>query len=329
MEIRRYAEADFAAVVALWDAAGISVPYNDPAQEIPLALASLNTALFVGEQDGVLVGTLLAGQDGHRGWLYKLAVSPAHRHQGLGRKLVAHAEGWLAAQGMPKINLMIRDTNAAVRDFYVRLGYAVAPRIVMQKGLDAAHANPTGRSLDIVVTHLEMTMRPTRPSRPHPPGRHALMRAEAPPIAYYRFLYETVGARWFWFERRQMSDQALGAVIADPKVEIYVLYVEGSPAGFIELDRRQTPAIDIALFGIMPEFMGRAFGAYLLDWGVAQAWSYEPGRLTVRTSTLDHPRALQVYQRVGFVPVRQERRTIDDPRSVGLIPAHFQPGSTP
>jgi ribosomal protein S18 acetylase RimI-like enzyme len=326
MQIRRYADADFAAVVALWDDAGISVPYNDPALEIPLALASPNTALFVGERDGKLVGTLLAGHDGHRGWLYKLAVSPAHRHQGLGRQLVAHAEAWLAAQGMPKINLMIRDTNAAVLDFYVRLSYAVAPRIVMQKGLDAAHANPAGRSLDITVTHLEMTARPIRASRPHPPGRHALMRAEAPPIAFYRFLYEAVGARWFWFERRRMSDEALGVIIADPKVEIYVLHVEGAPAGFIELDRRPASDIDIALFGIMPAFMGRGFGAYLLDWGVSQAWSYEPGRLTVRTCTLDHPRALQTYQRAGFVPVRQEPRTIDDPRSFGFIPAHFKPG---
>lgn len=326
MEIRRYVESDFAAVVALWDEAGISVPYNDPAQEIPLALASPNTALFIGEEDGELVGTVLAGHDGHRGWLYKLAVTPVRRQRGLGRRLVAHAESWLAAQGMPKINLMIRDTNAAVRDFYVRLGYVVAPRSVMQKGLDAAHANPTGRSLDITVTHLEMTARPTRPSRPHPPGRHALMRAEAPPIAFYRFLYDTIGARWFWFERRRMSDEALSAIIADPKVEIYVLHVEGSPAGFIELDRRPAPAIDIALFGIMPGLAGRGLGAYLLDWGVSQAWSHEPDRLTVRTCTLDHPRALQAYQRVGFAPVRQEVRVVDDPRSLGLIPLHFHPG---
>src|SRR3546814_642438 len=173
MEIRRYAESDFAAVVALWDEAGISVPYNDPTQEIPLALASPNTALFIGEEGSELVATILAGHDGHRGWLYKLAVSPARRHQGLGRQLVAHAEAWLAEQGMPKINLMIRDTNAAVRDFYVRLGYAVAPRIVMQKGLDAAHAKPAARSLDLHVTHLEMTARTTRPSSPPPPRRHA------------------------------------------------------------------------------------------------------------------------------------------------------------
>src|SRR3546814_3856655 len=131
MEIRRYAESDFAAVTALWDEAGISVPYNDPAREIPLALASPNAALFIGESDGELVATILAGHDGHRGWLYKLAVSPARRHQGLGRRLVAHAEAWLAGQGMPKNNLLIRDPHAAVRDFFRRPGLPGGPRIVI------------------------------------------------------------------------------------------------------------------------------------------------------------------------------------------------------
>lgn len=327
MEIRPYAEGDFAAVIALWDATGINVPYNDPAIDIPRALASPNTRLFVGVLDDSIVGTVLAGHEGHRGWLYKLAIAPDQRRRGLGRQMVAHAEAWLAAQGMPKINLMIRDTNAAVRDFYVRLGYAVAPRLVMQKGLDATHANMTAATLDIVVTHLEMTSRPTRASRPHPAGRHALMRAEAPDVAFYRFLYNTVGERWFWFERRKMSDAALAEIIGDPKVEIYVLHAEGAPAGFIELDRRGGTAIDVALFGIMPTRLGRGYGSFLLDWAVQQAWSYEPDRLTVRTSTLDHPKALQVYQRIGFVPVRQEARTIDDPRTLGLIPAHLSPGN--
>jgi ribosomal protein S18 acetylase RimI-like enzyme len=327
MEIRPYAAADFDAVVALWDAAGISVPYNDPALDIPRALASPNARLFVGTEDGAVVGTVLAGHEGHRGWLYKLAVAPDHRRRGLGRQLVAHAEAWLAAQDMPKINLMIRDTNAEVRDFYVRLGYAVAPRLVMQKGLDPDHANPTAATLDIVVTHLEMTARPARPSRPHPAGKHALMRAEAPDVAFYRFLYNTVGERWFWYERRRMSDAALAAIVADPKVEIYVLYAGGAPAGFIELDRRGASVVDIALFGIMPALQGRGYGSFLLDWAIQQAWSYEPDLLTVRTSTLDHPKALQLYQRMGFAPVRQETRTIDDPRTLGLIPADLSPGA--
>lgn len=325
MEIRRYIASDFEPLVALWDAAGISVPYNDPARDIPLVLASPNAALFVGLEAEALVGSVLAGHDGHRGWLYKLAVAPAVQRRGLGRQLVAHAEAWLAGQGLPKVNLMIRDTNAAVRDFYVRLGYAVAPRIVMQKGLAESHANPLPGHLDVTITHLEMTTRPTRPSHPHPPGRHALMRAEAPPVAFYRFLYDTIGEPWFWYARRQMSDEALSAIIRDPKVEIFVLHAEGCPVGFIELDRRAGPDIDIALFGIMPTYLGRGFGSFLLDWGVNLAWSYEPARLTVRTSSLDHPRALQVSQRAGFVAVRQETRTIPDPRVAGLIAPHVEP----
>jgi ribosomal protein S18 acetylase RimI-like enzyme len=325
MQIRPYVDTDFDAVVALWDAAGISVPYNDPALDIPRALAAPNAALFVGEIGPKLVGSILAGHDGHRGWLYRLAVAPEHRRMGFGRQLVEHAERWLASQGMPKINLMIRENNAAVRDFYVRLGYGVTPRLVMQKGLDAAHAEPGDGKLEVVITHLEMTVRPTRASIPHPAGRHALLRAEAPTVAFYRFLYNTVGEPWFWYERRRMSDETLAAIITDPKVEIYVLYAEGTPAGYVELDRRAPPDIEIALFGIMPQFIGRGFGAFLLDWALGQAWSYEPDRLVVNTCTLDHPKALRVYQRAGFVPYRQERKIIDDPRRLGLIPAHLEP----
>src|SRR5690606_17319822 len=127
---------------------------------------------------------ILAGHDGHRGWLYKLAVAPSHRHQGLGRSLVAHAEAWLASQGMPKINLMIRDTNVEARGFYAALGYAVSPRLVMAKGLDAAHADPGEETIDVVITYLEMTARPTRAAPPHPAGHHALLRAQAPPVSF-------------------------------------------------------------------------------------------------------------------------------------------------
>lgn len=325
MHVRRYRDADFAAVVALWDATGISVPYNDPALDIPRAVASANTALFVGEIDGRIVGTILTGHDGHRGWLYKLAVAPEHRRQGFGRRLVAHAEDWLAGQGVPKVNLMIREHNVAVRDFYVRLGYAVAPRLVMQKGLDAVHANPGTDKLDVVVTYLEMTARPVRPPLPHPAGKIALLRAESPSVPFYRFLYNTVGEAWFWYERRRMSDEALAAIIGDPKVEIYVLYVDGAPAGYVELDRRDESDVNIALFGLMPQFIGRGLGAFLLDWAMAEAWSHAPRRLTVNTCSLDHPNALRAYQRAGFVPYRQTRMTIDDPRWLGLIPPHVEP----
>ena len=91
--------------------------------------------LFVGEEGGRLVATIMTGHDGHRGWLYYLAVDPARRHRGLGRCMVAHAEAWLGARGVAKVNLMIRDGNKAVVEFYEAVGYAGEPRVVMSRFL--------------------------------------------------------------------------------------------------------------------------------------------------------------------------------------------------
>lgn len=325
MQIRPYEEADFAEVVALWDATGLNMPYNDPALDIPRCVAAPNAGLFVGRLGQKLAGTIMAGFDGHRGWLYRLAVAPEHQRSGFGRRLVQHAETWLAGLGVPKINLMIRDDNAAVRDFYLRLGYVVAPRMILQKGLDEAHAEPGDGKIEVVVTYLEMTTPVLRRPAPTPGGKFALLRAERPSVAFYRYLYNHVGEIWFWYERRALSDEALAAIIGDPKVEIYVLYADGVPAGYVELDRRGGEDIDIAYFGIMPEFIGRGFGAYLLDWAIDLAWTYEPERLTVNTCSLDHPNALRVYQRAGFVAYDQVRKVIDDPRRAGLIPYNVEP----
>src|SRR5262245_41737996 len=86
--------------------------------------------------------------------------------------------------------------------------------------------------LDIVVTYLEMLKPPTRPTVPAPVvGKIALFRAERPTISYYRYLYNTVGEPWLWWERRRLSNDELARIIHDPLVEIYVLYVDGVPAG--------------------------------------------------------------------------------------------------
>jgi GNAT superfamily N-acetyltransferase len=130
-----------------------------------------------------------------------------------------------------------------------------------------------------------------------------------------------VGEAWLWYERRAMDDKALEAVIHDEGVEIYVLYVEGGPAGFAELDRRQEPDIELAYFGLVPEYIGRGLSDYLLSAAIDTAWSYEPKRVWLHTNTLDHPRALPLYQRLGFKPYRQEQKTFPDPRVTGLIPA--------
>lgn len=180
-------------------------------------------------------------------------------------------------------------------------------------------AVPAGK-LEEIITYLEMRQPPAEPVAPHRGEKLALMRAEHPTVAYYRFLYDTVGEQWSWHERRRLSDDRLRAIIEDPLVEIDVLYVAGVPAGYAELDRRIDGQVELAYFGMMPEFIGRGLGGFLLRRICAKAWRPGVERLWVHTCNFDHPRALAVYQRVGFVPYRQERRIIDDPRLDGTLP---------
>ncbi|MGY8961732.1 MAG: GNAT family N-acetyltransferase, partial [Alphaproteobacteria bacterium] len=125
----------------------------------------------------------------------------------------------------------------------------------------------------VTTTSLEMTARPTRPPKPPPTLNNPLMllRAERPTISFYRYLYNTVGAKWLWYERRSLDDDALSAIIHDEQDFIYVLHVGGVPAGFVELDCRDMPNIEIAYFGLMPEFIGRGLGGRLIDWALESA----------------------------------------------------------
>lgn len=329
MLIRPYVPGDFAAVTALWDATGISIHYNDPAKDIPRMLATHNCQLYVGSQDERVVGSIMVGHEGHRGWLYKLAVMPEFHGKGYGRDLVHQAERWLVARGVPKVNLMIRDTNIKVREFYRRLGYDVAERTVMERWLRPTEIDMTPAELDVVTTYLEMTGRPTRPTVPCPAGQYAVLRLERSSVHFYRYLYDLVGQSWLWTDRRKLSDAELDAEINAEGVEIYVLYAGGEPAGYVELDRRNKPDIHIAYFGLAPSFIGRGLGRYLLSWAVDLAWSYGPARLTVSTWSFDHPRAFANYQRAGFRPYKQTRGRILDPRLEGAIPTDVQPRLAP
>lgn len=163
----------------------------------------------------------------------------------------------------------------------------------------------------ITVTYLEMREEP-RLRVPLPTGQLALIRAHRPPVHFYRYLYDQVGSTYVWVNRKRMSDDDLAAIIHDPQVEIYVLYVDGCPAGFAELDFRQLPDVELAFFGLMPEFIGRGFGRYLLAQAIGLAWTRKPRRMHVQTCTLDHAGALPLYQRFGFVPFSQEETTIED-----------------
>jgi ribosomal protein S18 acetylase RimI-like enzyme len=114
--------ADAAQVTALWRACGLTRPWNDPAADFALAQRGGSSAVLVARADGAIAGSVMTGFDGHRGWVYYLAVAPAHRGHGLGRALMAAAEQWLRERGAPKIQLMVRADNDAALGFYAALG---------------------------------------------------------------------------------------------------------------------------------------------------------------------------------------------------------------
>lgn len=180
----------------------------------------------------------------------------------------------------------------------------------------------TTEPLEVTTTYLEMLQRPRRPRHtPHTERTLALLRAEHMPLHFYRYLYETVGEPWLWYERRLLDDEALAAIVHDARVEVCVLYVDGSPGGYVELDARNPNEIELAYCGLVPEFIGQGLGLYLIDCAVERAWAREPEptRVWVHTCTLDHPRALLAYQHAGFQPYREETTTIDDPRTSGAM----------
>jgi ribosomal protein S18 acetylase RimI-like enzyme len=134
--IRTFGEADSVAVAKLWATVfPDDPPHNAPAIVIPKKLAVQPELFFLAEDDGRIAGTVMAGYDGHRGWLYTVAVDPALRRRGIGTALVRHAEQALQALGCLKINLQVRASNAAVVAFYRTLGYDVEERISMGKRL--------------------------------------------------------------------------------------------------------------------------------------------------------------------------------------------------
>lgn len=159
--------------------------------------------------------------------------------------------------------------------------------------------------VEVKVYYLEM-LAPSKRSVVAPRDGLTVLHAQSPTVPYYRSLYNAVGKVFYWLSRRKMSDEALATIIGDPRDELHVLYVDGAPAGFAELGRRQHGEIELVQFGLMPEFIGQGLGKWFLQWTIDKAWSYEPKRFWLHTCTLDHPAALPNYMKAGFVLFKQE-----------------------
>jgi len=136
IEIRPFEPSDSDAVVQLWTDCGLVVPWNDPRKDIQRKLSVQSEMFLVGCSDIHLIASVMAGYDGHRGWINYLAVHPEHRNSGIGRRMMEEAEDLLRAASCPKINLQVRSSNAAVIEFYQGVGFTTDDVVSLGKRLE-------------------------------------------------------------------------------------------------------------------------------------------------------------------------------------------------
>ena len=142
LSIAPMGDADVADVIALWQRCDLTRPWNDPTADIALARRGPNSTLLIRRDGNAIVATAMVGHDGHRGWVYYVAVDPERRAQGHGRAIMNAAEDWLRQAGIAKLQLMVRRENAKAGAFYQSIGYAESQTIVFAKWLDGREPTP-------------------------------------------------------------------------------------------------------------------------------------------------------------------------------------------
>ena len=142
LTISSITDADVPAVIALWQRCGLTRPWNDPAGDIAFARGGTNATILIGRADKTIAATAMVGHDGHRGWVYYVAVDPDRQGKDFGRAIMAAAEDWLRARDVTKVMLMVRPDNVAVQAFYDKLGYDVQERVIYAKWLDGREMTP-------------------------------------------------------------------------------------------------------------------------------------------------------------------------------------------
>jgi ribosomal protein S18 acetylase RimI-like enzyme len=135
-------DADVPHVVGLWQRCGLTRPWNDPSSDIAFARRGPSSTILIGRTGDAIAATAMVGHDGHRGWVYYVAVDPVAQKQGLGRAIMAAAEDWLRQQGIAKVMLMVRPDNRQVQAFYETLGYDEQKRVIYSKWLDGREMTP-------------------------------------------------------------------------------------------------------------------------------------------------------------------------------------------
>ena len=170
-------------------------------------------------------------------------------------------------------------------------------------------------TVQVVRTYLEMLSPEDLRGAPEPTEPLRLERVQRCPVSFFRYLYVEVWRAHHWEDRLSWSDERVRAHLNDPDVSLWLLSTGGAPAGYFELRRHADRSVEVAYFGLLPEFLGRGWGGHLLTLAVRTAWSLAPERVWLHTCTLDHPAALPNYRKRGFRPVREEVYSADLPHS--------------
>jgi GNAT superfamily N-acetyltransferase len=188
-------------------------------------------------------------------------------------------------------------------------------------------AAPAVIPVAVDVTFLRMDRRPLTAAPRLPPDTRTEQVTQCSTM-FYRYLYFTVGHQYVWWLRRTLNDAQLLDILRSPSVSVHVLYRDGEPAGFYELDRRpDIGTVNLSYFGLMPHAIGKGLGTAFLRQAVDAAWAAGAQAVTVNTCTADHPRALPNYLAAGFVKLRTVRENWRVPTRLGLpIPAHLRAG---
>jgi GNAT superfamily N-acetyltransferase len=167
--------------------------------------------------------------------------------------------------------------------------------------------------VEVTRTHVELPARSALRPAPRPDPYARVERVLGCPASFFRYLYAEVGRGYFWLERARWTDDQIRARLSEPAVSLFLLTVAGAPAGYFELEKHHDGSVEIVYFGLLPEFVGRGLGKYLLTEAAEAAWALSASRVWLHTCTLDHPGALANYVGRGFRPCRTETYEVDLP----------------
>jgi ribosomal protein S18 acetylase RimI-like enzyme len=173
--------------------------------------------------------------------------------------------------------------------------------------------------VEVRRTYLELGAPEALKAAPCPTPEARIEQVHGCPPSFFRYLYAEVGRRYHWTDRLGWSDEEMAARLADPAVSLHLLSVSGAPAGYFELEREPDGSVQVAFFGLLPEFHGRGLGKYLLTRAAEEAFALGASRVWLHTCTLDDPAALPNYRARGFVRTREETYEAEVPER-GVTP---------